>query len=223
MADSGEQCVAVTILADRLALRAKQAGVPVSAELAAGLEAYLGLLAKWNSTINLTALQLDPPDEGALDRLIIEPLVAARLVLPSVRLAIDIGSGGGSPALPMKLALPSLRFVLVESKVRKAAFLGEAVRQLALGGVEVANCRFDELLTRVDLREAADLVTIRAVKTDRKLWDGIQVVLKPHGQVILFAGADQSVADSISSPFRLEATVTVQPSRSQVAIVRRMP
>jgi 16S rRNA (guanine527-N7)-methyltransferase len=185
------------------------------------LAAYVGLLAKWNTKINLTSLKLDPADQGTLDRLIIEPLVAARRVLPSARFAIDIGSGGGSPALPMKLALPSLRFVLVESKVRKAAFLSEAVRQLALGEVEIANRRFEELTTRADLHEAADLVTVRAVKVDRGLWDGILRVLKPQGQVMLFVGADQQAIGSIAPPFRLEAIEPVPSFLSQVAIVTR--
>ncbi len=193
--------------------------MPVSSGLAAALAFYVGLLAKWNTTINLTALPLDPPDENALDRLIIEPLVAVRLVSASARLAMDIGSGGGSPALPMKLALPAVRFVLVESKVRKAAFLREAVRQLEIGDVEVANCRFEELLTRPDVRGAMDLVTLRAVKTDTSLWAGIEGVLKPGGHVILFTGTDQPVAEFIPPSFLVEATQTVPFTRTQLTVV----
>ena len=47
---------------------------------------------------------------------------------------MDIGSGGGSPAIPLKLALPHLHLTMVEAKVRKSAFLREASRQLELDG-----------------------------------------------------------------------------------------
>ena len=43
---------------------------------------------------------------------------------------MDIGSGGGSPAIPFKLAVPRLGLTMVEAKARKSAFLREAVRQL---------------------------------------------------------------------------------------------
>ena len=71
------------------------------------LDAYYRLLARWNRTINLTALSLDPLADEALDRLFIEPLAAA----PYIREALDVtplsvwfdlGSGGGSPAIPLK-------------------------------------------------------------------------------------------------------------------------
>ena len=45
---------------------------------------------------------------------------------------IDIGSGGGSPAIPLKLAAPRIKLWMVESKTRKSAFLREAIRQLDL-------------------------------------------------------------------------------------------
>ena len=59
----------------RLTRRASKAGVPLSDDLAATLSAYYELLSRWNRKINLTALT--DPDE-AIDRLLLEPLVAAR-------------------------------------------------------------------------------------------------------------------------------------------------
>jgi 16S rRNA (guanine527-N7)-methyltransferase len=170
----------------KIAKRALRAGVTVTPALGTSLAAYLELLARWNRKINLTALDVDPPSDEAIDRLIVEPLAAARHVLPSDTRCIDIGSGGGSPAIPFRMAAPSLQMVLVEVKVRKSAFLREAVRQLGLSGTEVENRRFEELLARPDLHEAADLVTIRAVRVDQKLLSGVQAFLRPGGRVFLF-------------------------------------
>lgn len=176
-------------LADHVAARAAYAGVPVPAELAASLAAYLDLLAAWNRKINLTALPLDPATGEAVDRLIVEPLIAVRRVRPEDRLAIDIGSGGGSPAIPMRLAVPALRFVLVEVKSRKAAFLRAVARELSLSNVGVENHNLVELQARQDLQGLADLVTIRAVRIDANVLKTIQGLLRPDGRVFWFGGA----------------------------------
>ena len=61
----------------------------------------------------------------------------------------DLGSGGGSPAIPLKLVRPDARLTMVESKTRKAAFLREAVAQSgAADAAEVADERFEELSRR---------------------------------------------------------------------------
>ena len=134
-------------LRDRLRRRAKRAGVDLTPELAERLERYYALLSKWNAKINLTSFRLEPAGQDeAVDRLLIEPLVAARHVPPEATTVIDIGSGGGSPAIPLALAAPRLHLRMVESKTRKAVFLREAVRELDLGRGEVETSRFEELL-----------------------------------------------------------------------------
>ena len=127
--------VATRDVHSRLVRRARRAGEDPSLGFLTKAEAYLELLSKWNRRINLTALPLDPPSDEAIDRLIIEPLVAARQVSRADRLAIDVGSGGGSPGIPFHLAKPDVAVVLVEVKVRKSAFLREVVRHLELGDV----------------------------------------------------------------------------------------
>ena len=87
------------------------------------LEAYFQLLTQWNAKINLTALPLDPPTDETFDRLLVEPLAASKQIpthTPSVW--FDLGSGGGSPAIPLKIARPALRLTMIESKERKSAF-----------------------------------------------------------------------------------------------------
>lgn len=155
--------------------------------------AYLSLLAKWNRRINLTAFDLDTPTDSAIDRLIVEALDAARYITSSDHLMIDIGSGGGSPAIPIKIIAPWLRVVMVESKTRKAAFLREAIRQLGLTGIEVDARRAEELLARTDVTQAADLITLRAVRLDKKLHQTIARMLRPTGRLILFGSGGPEV------------------------------
>jgi 16S rRNA (guanine527-N7)-methyltransferase len=157
-------------------------------------DAYLALMAAWNQKINLTALRIDPPDDAAIERLIGEPTRAAELIDQSARVVLDLGSGGGSPAIPIKNARPSLSFVLVESKSRKCAFLREVARRLDLADVHIENCRFEELPTRrPDLARAADVVTFRAVRADESLWTVVNWALADRGQVLWFGGSAEAV------------------------------
>jgi 16S rRNA (guanine527-N7)-methyltransferase len=172
----------------RIAVRAAAAGVEPDETLLAGLAALIGLLAKWNRTINLTGLEVSPPSDEAIDRLIVEALVAERLMSPSARLGLDVGSGGGSPSLPIALARPALRMVLVESRTRKCAFLREAVRELGLAEVEVANSRLEAMTTRPDLTGQVDVITLRAVRLDRRIWSHLLALAKVGGQVLHFGG-----------------------------------
>ena len=152
----------------RLARRASKLNLFLPDEVAVRLTAYYELLQRWNRKINLTSIV--DVDEG-IDRLLLEPLVAARHFPAGSRRLMDIGSGGGSPAIPFKLLNPAMQLTMVEVKARKSAFLREAVRQLSLERVTVENARFEELLTRPDLHETQDIVSLRAVRTESRVLD----------------------------------------------------
>jgi 16S rRNA (guanine527-N7)-methyltransferase len=209
---------------DRLRRRAKRASVDLPGNLAEAYESYYALLAKWNARINLTAFHLEPGGtDEALDRLFIEPLIAARHVAPSAATMIDIGSGGGSPAIPLTLAMSRLSLRMVESKTRKAVFLREAIRELGLGRALVETSRYEELLARPELHEALDLVTIRAVRVEPRTLVGLQAFLKPGGQVFLFRGpGGADVANSLTPPLSWAATYPlVESLRSRLVILQK--
>jgi 16S rRNA (guanine527-N7)-methyltransferase len=206
---------------DRLQRRAKKAGVQITANLASGLESYFRLLGVWNAKINLTGLDLTDPTPDSLDRLLIEPLVAAKQVAPGAVRTIDIGSGGGSPAIPMALALPGTRLLLVESKTRKSVFLREALRTLTLDGSEVVTARFEELLARPDLHEAHDLLTIRAVRIEGRVLMSLQAFVRPGGQIFLFRGSGRAdPPEAMTPPLTWKATVPLLESlRSRLVVL----
>ena len=206
---------------DRLQRRAKKAGVQMSANLASGLESYFRLLGVWNAKINLTGLDLTDPTPDSLDRLLIEPLVAAKQVAPGTVRSIDIGSGGGSPAIPMALALPGTKLLLVESKTRKSVFLREALRTLTLEGSDVVTARFEELLARPDLHEAHDLLTIRAVRIEGRVLMSLQAFVRPGGQMFLFRGSGRAdPPETMTPPLSWKATVPLLESlRSRLVVL----
>jgi 16S rRNA (guanine527-N7)-methyltransferase len=193
---------------ERLRRRAKSADVTIAPDLAEKLEIYYQLLTKWNAKINLTAFRLTPEgDDQAFDRLLIEPVVAARYIPENARTLLDAGSGGGSPAIPLKLASNNLSLRMVEVKTRKAVFLREAVRALNLKDAEVETSRFEELLPRAELHEALDLVSIRAVRIETRTLNTLQAFLRPGGKLLLFRGASKSdLEDSPPPPLSWMAT-----------------
>src|SRR5438445_1230128 len=83
--------------------------------------------------------------------------------LGNARRLVDVGSGGGLPGLPLKIARPDLEVALVEADGDKAAFLVQACARLHLQGVEVVNHRAEEAGHDPRLREAFDLAVARAL------------------------------------------------------------
>jgi 16S rRNA (guanine527-N7)-methyltransferase len=188
---------------EKLARRASKAGVSVPGSVLDKLELYFELLRKWNRKVSLTALPVEDAGDEAIDRLLIEPLVAARFLPCRDAIAIDIGSGGGSPAIPLKVLVPGVSMRMVESKTRKAAFLREVIRALELDKTEVEAVRFEELLIRPALHDATDVLTMRAVKIEAKTLAGLQSFLKPNGLLFLFGTQSAAATKATSSHFTL--------------------
>lgn len=195
---------------DRLARRARRAKAPLTIAMLDPLEAYYRLLAHWNKTINLTALPLDPPTDETFDRLLVEPLAAAPHLTGGVRGVrhlsdptgrgpaawFDLGSGGGSPAIPLLVARPALHLTMIESKSRKAAFLREAVRELGFAGSAVVlDARFEDVASQPECRQTAELATVRAVRADDQLFRIAAELLRADGTFHLFRPAHDAAPD----------------------------
>jgi 16S rRNA (guanine527-N7)-methyltransferase len=76
---------------------------------------------------------------------------------------VDVGSGGGLPGLPLKIALPRLDMTLIEADQAKAAFLVSACSALGVRGVEVVAKRAEEVGQDPRYRESFDVAVARAL------------------------------------------------------------
>jgi 16S rRNA (guanine527-N7)-methyltransferase len=209
---------------DRLVRRARRAGVSIPSDLATKLEVYFKLLTAWNDKMNLTGLKLAEQGPEAIDRILIEPLVAGKHSLTVTRL-IDIGSGGGSPAIPLALALSVQRVLLVEAKTRKSVFLREALRALEMSEAEVATSRFEELLTKPDLHEAHELLTLRAVRVESSVLMNLQAFVRPGGELFLFRAASGAGSPgALMPPLSWKATYPLLESQgSRLVVLSKRP
>jgi 16S rRNA (guanine527-N7)-methyltransferase len=209
-------------LQDRIARRLRKAGLNPLPGFVSKLEGYLSFLVRWNSKINLTAFQLSDPTDEALDRLLVEPVIAAPLIPDGVHRLIDIGSGSGSPAIPLILAAPRFVGTMVESKTRKAVFLLEVLRHLGISNWTVETSRYEQLLTRPELHEAFDALTIRAVRVEKTVLLTLQAFVRPGGELYLFQAGERRRLDHSSFPLAFDRTAPlVESLGSSLTVLRK--
>jgi 16S rRNA (guanine527-N7)-methyltransferase len=127
-------------------------------ELVAGLEKFVALLRKWNATHNLVSRETA---DDLWTRHIADSLQVLKFLTPADRFILDLGSGGGFPAIPLAIASDELRlFWLVEPIAKKAAFLRAAGRELGLR-LSVEQARAERIA--VEVIPPIDVITSRAL------------------------------------------------------------
>jgi 16S rRNA (guanine527-N7)-methyltransferase len=122
------------------------------------IQQYAQLLLEWNASINLTGART--PEQ--VEALIADAGVLVEASWTGITRVIDIGSGGGLPAIPLAVAMPQVQFTLLEANTRKCAFLEHVAAKLNLTNVAVAAGRAEELGHRPALREQFDRAISRA-------------------------------------------------------------
>jgi 16S rRNA (guanine527-N7)-methyltransferase len=148
----------------RLVEGAAALSVPLDDVQAEQFRRYSDELAAWNRRVNLTAVT-DPHEVVAkhfLDSLSVAAALHDRAREPGLRL-LDVGSGGGFPGIPLRIAFPQWRVALLEATGKKAAFLEHVVGLLRLDGASVIAGRAETIAHDPAHREAYDVVVSRAV------------------------------------------------------------
>lgn len=162
-------------------------------EVEAGLEVFAALILKWNRAQNLVSRETI----GDLwTRHIADSLQLLPLLTPTDHTILDLGSGGGFPAIPLAIASgAACQFILVEPIAKKASFLRAASRELGLG-LRIEACRSDAL-SPGDL-PPIDVVTSRALASLPKLLGYAAPFFGPRTRGLLHKGREHvdEVAES---------------------------
>ena len=154
---------------ERLTEGARRLGISLTPEQIATFSHYRRELLDWNRRVNLTAITL--PDEVEVKHFL--DSLSFVLALPggprAGMRALDIGSGGGFPGLPLRIACPGIRLTLLESARKKTDFLGHIVSTLGLPDVEVVTDRAETRAHDPAYRQQFDVVLARAVAETAEL------------------------------------------------------
>lgn len=155
----------------------------------ATLDAYCAMVEKWNRVMNLVSRKdiSRLRTRHVLDSLSVHSLLRGPRVL-------DVGSGAGLPGVPLAIVCPDMTFTLCDRISRRARFLDQVVRELALENVEIAACDVGELPDT----GLFDTAVCRAVATADEVWAMVAPLLTPSATLVFFAST-QSREDGEST------------------------
>ena len=122
---------------------------------------YYELLVEWNTFMNLTGIT---EFQEVLQKHFEDSLAVVKGTdLFSVKSVMDIGTGAGFPGLPLKIAFPHLKVVLLDSLGKRVKFLNHVIEELRLEDITAIHGRAEDFARKEEYREQFDLVVSRAV------------------------------------------------------------
>ena len=176
---------------DILIAGAKELGITLSQIQVNSFFTHFSELKKWNNKINLTSI-IDDRDvviKHGLDSL---AYTLGLTIKPPINL-LDIGSGAGFPAVPLKIIFPEIQVTLVESVKKKAVFLRHIIRVLSLERIEVIDKRAEDL--PFSFQGTFNVITARAFADIKSALSIGMPYLKCGGVVVLSRGPDETLFD----------------------------
>lgn len=122
---------------------------------------FYQLLIEWNKVMNLTGIT---EYEDVVEKHFVDSLSIIKAIdLSGIHTVIDVGTGAGFPGIPLKIAFPHLRVVLLDSLNKRIKFLDEVIFQLGLTEIRTIHGRAEEYARKEEYREQFDLCVSRAV------------------------------------------------------------
>lgn len=146
---------------------------------------YLDELNNWNRKINLTGLS---SNNRIISELLLDSIIPAPHI-PDTNKMLDVGSGAGLPAIPLKIIRPRFRIRLVESNSKRVSFLKHVIRILKLDDIYVYKGRIEHPIEGIS-HKGFGLITARAFASLDQTISLCSPFLSPNGFLICFLGAN---------------------------------
>lgn len=174
------------------------------------LEKFAISLKEWNQRYNLISRK---DVDQIWENHIFPSLIPLTLIeFPEGSWLLDIGSGGGFPALPIKIIRPDLQMLLVDSVRKKTLFLQKIISDLGLENIAIKRERIESLNTQADFMGQFNVITARAVTSILLLVNWSKPFLKRNGFLLMWKGySDLPELESISKDLNLRYKVIVVP------------
>lgn len=147
---------------------------------------YCGMLQEWNQRMNLTAIT---DDQGVAEKHFLDSLLPLTLwELPRGARLIDVGTGAGFPAVPIKLLRPDIQITLLDSLQKRLTFLEAVCSQLGIQA-ELLHARAEDAGRDPARRERYDVATSRAVAGMDLLAEYCLPLVRPGGVLLALKGS----------------------------------
>lgn len=157
-------------------------GFECSAESEERLERFYNLVTEYNKKVNLTAIT----EREEFFTKHVWDSVAGQAFFKAGARAVEVGSGGGFPSIPLKIVRPDINFTLIESVGKKCAFLKQAVEELELDDTEVLCMRAEDAGRMPNLREKFDICCARAVARMNTLLEYCTPLIRVGGRFVAY-------------------------------------
>lgn len=139
----------------------EELGITLSDKQKQQFDSFYELLVEWNKVMNLTGIT---EYEEVNEKHFVDSLSIIKAIdLNDVDNLIDIGTGAGFPGIPLKIAFPHLKVVLLDSLNKRIKFLNTVIEELGLDNIETIHGRAEDFAKQAEYREQFDLCVSRAV------------------------------------------------------------
>ena len=171
-------------------------------------ELYLDELLSWNKRINLISRKKEKPED--VYRHFLDSLLFFKAVkIPESAKVLDLGSGAGFPAIPMKILREDLNITMVESIRKKALFLKKVIELLELKDTTVLQKRTEEIKDQLEFKESFDFVTAKAFGKLKQTIYAAYPFLKQSGILVAYKGSTHrsEIIDLLKEPRNLQLLI----------------
>lgn len=163
-------------------------GIVLTKEKIAMLERYAGELLYWNEKINLISRK---DIDNIYERHIMHSLSILKYFEPKPKAkCLDIGTGGGLPGIPIKIAVPDIDMLMIDSIGKKIKMTDMFANHTDLKKIKAMKIRAEELAEQQEFSNYFDVIFSRAVAPTIKLIDWSKKMLKNDGKFVFLKGGD---------------------------------
>lgn len=160
------------------------------------LKRFAGDLIYWNKKVNLISRK---DEDEILAKHILHSLTILKYIeIKNKAKCLDIGTGGGFPGIPLKIALPTIDMLLVDSIAKKIKITNMFAQHTGQRNIIAKTIRAEELSKQKEYKNYFDFIFARAVTKTNKIVRWSEKILKKGGMIVLLKGGnlDKEIAQA---------------------------